>query len=104
MKIPESVKVGGLRYVVSVTPHLALGDNYNAETCFRDLRINVRPMQEEVMKRTFLHEVVHAIYDNLGYRIHDEKEVDEMAGALYALIIDNPEMFSTNSGDSDAKE
>lgn len=44
-------------------------------------------------QRDFLHEVVHGIYDNLGYKEHDEKQVDEMAGALYALITDNPEMF-----------
>jgi len=40
-----------------------------------------------------LHEIIHTIYYNLGYDEIAEKKVSELEGAIYALIIDNPEMF-----------
>jgi hypothetical protein len=93
MKIPNKVKIGGLTYTVEETPHIAFGENYNGEILYRELKIKIRPMAAEVMARSFCHEVVHAIYDNLGYSELDEKRIDELAGALHALIVDNPEMF-----------
>jgi hypothetical protein len=68
--------------------------DYNAETLFRELKINIRPMAREQMERTFLHEIFHAFFDNLGYKQHDEKLIDELAGALYAFIRDNPAVFA----------
>ena len=45
------------------------------------------------MEADFIHEAVHGLFAHLGYSDHDEKKVEELAGALYALIQDNPEMF-----------
>ena len=82
-----------MTYAVEETPHVSLGENYNGEVSYREFKINIRPMAREVMERTFLHEVFHTIYDNLGYSLHDEKVIDELAGALYAVVIDNPGLF-----------
>jgi len=41
-----------------------------------------------------MHEVVHAIHDNLGYCEHNEKTIEELARAFYALVQDNPAMFA----------
>jgi hypothetical protein len=92
--LPASVKVGGLTYTVEVTPHISFGENYNGETLYRELKINIRPMEPDMMYRTFIHELLHAIMDNLGHNQHDEKQIDEMAGALFALIKDNPGIFT----------
>jgi predicted metal-dependent peptidase len=46
------------------------------------------------MEADFLHEIVHAVLEFMGYREHDEKKVDELAQALYMVIQDNPEMFT----------
>jgi hypothetical protein len=75
------------------TEHVLLGENYNGETQYRTLKINICPMAREVMERTFWHEIFHTLYDNLGYGQHDEKVIDELAGALYAVIVDNPDLF-----------
>ncbi len=96
MQIPEKVKIGGVIYDVVETENLTLGMDYNAEILYASQKINLRPMSEAQKQRTFLHEVLHGIYDNLGnYKDRDnEKRIDELAGALYALIVDNPEMFA----------
>ncbi len=47
------------------------------------------------MEGDFLHEMIHAIYDFLGYSEHDEKKIDELANALHMVIKDNPEMFES---------
>jgi hypothetical protein len=94
MKIPEKVKIGGLTYTVEETQHITFGSDYNGEVLYRDLKINLRPTARACMERTFLHEIIHAVFRNLGYTEHDEGKVDELAGALYALIVDNPEVFA----------
>ena len=96
MRIPEIVKIGGLTYKVNVTENIKLGEDYGAEIRFRELEINIREMPRERMNRCFLHEVFHGIYENLGYIDHDEKQIDEVAGAFYGVIVDNPEMFVSN--------
>lgn len=45
------------------------------------------------MEADFLHEMLHGIFDHLGYVNHDEKKIDELANALYMVIQDNPEVF-----------
>ncbi len=93
MKIPDKVKVGGFVYTVEQTEHITLGCDYGGEILFQELKINIRPGNQKRMEQTLLHEIVHAIYDHLGFKDHDEQKVDMLAGALYALIVDNPEMF-----------
>lgn len=93
MKIPEKIKIGGLTYDVEITDHLVLGCDYGGEILFQDLKIQIRPMAKERMEVSFLHEVVHGIYESLGYTEHDEKRVDELAHTLHGLIKDNPELF-----------
>jgi hypothetical protein len=100
MKIPGKIKIGGLTYAVEETEHITLGTGCCGETLFLDLKINIRPSAREHMERTFWHEVFHAIYDNLGYTQHDEKQIDELAGALYGIIKDNPGIFENIGGES----
>ena len=98
MKIPKKIKIGGLTYTVEETENIVLGCDYNAEILYESQKINIRPtLGKQQKQRTLIHEIVHGIYDNLGYSKHDEKVIDEMAGALYALIVDNPEMFTSEA-------
>ena len=45
------------------------------------------------MEADFLHEMLHGIYDFLGYTEHDEKHIDELANALHMIIKDNQGIF-----------
>lgn len=103
MKIPQKVKIGAKVYDVEITDKLDLGSaNYSGEINYMDLVIRVCPSAQKKMEADFLHEMVHGIFDCLGYRRHDEKKVDELANVLHMIIQDNPEMFETGA-DSNGK-
>lgn len=103
MKIPEHIKIGGKVYQVEQTKNLDLGNaNYSGEVDYMNLIIRIVPAAKGRMEADLLHEMVHAIYDHLGYTSHDEKKVDELAQALYMVIQDNPEMFERNGGNNEA--
>lgn len=94
MNIPKKVKIGGKIYKVEITKNLDLGNsNCSAEIDYNNLIIRVVPQAKQKMECDFLHEVIHAIFDHLGYSEQDEKKVDELASALYMVIQDNSKMF-----------
>lgn len=94
MKIPKTLKIGGKVYAVEITDKLSLGNvNYSGEILYNDLIIRICPSAKAKMEADFVHEMVHGILSHLGYCEHDEKEVEELAEALYMVFTDNPEMF-----------
>ena len=93
MNIPKEIKIGGLIYTVEVTENITMGANYTGEIDYKTAAIRIRNMNNKVMQKSLWHELFHGIYDHLGYFEHDEKVIDELAGAIYAIIVDNPEMF-----------
>lgn len=97
MNIPKTLKIGGKVYTVEITDKLDLGNvNVSAEILYNDLVIRVSPQAQGKMEADFMHEIVHGILDHLGYKEHDEKRVDEMAQALYMVIVDNPDVFDSH--------
>lgn len=97
MNIPKTIKIGGKVYTVEITDKLDLGNvNVSAEILYNDLVIRVSPQAQGKMEADFIHELIHGIFDHLGYREHDEKRVDELAQALYMVIVDNPDVFDSH--------
>lgn len=98
MNIVENVKIGGKVYTVEKTDKLDFGRvNCTAEIDYNELVIRVCPNAPRKMESDFLHEIIHGIFDHLGYTQHDEKHIDELAQSLYMVIVDNPEMFREKS-------
>jgi len=94
MQIPKEIKIGGKVYKVEQTNKLDLGSqNYSGEIDYVNLIIRICPNSRGKMGADFLHEMIHGIYEFLGYSNHDEKKIDELANALYMVIQDNPEIF-----------
>lgn len=94
MNIPDKIKIGGKIYKVEITDNLVLGCNYSGECVESDLIIRVRPNLAKGHKESvFIHEMLHAIYDFLGYTDHDEKKIDELANTLHMVIQDNSNIF-----------
>jgi len=103
VNIPDKIKIGGKTYKVEVTKNLDLGSfGCSAEINYCDVVIRIVPNAQQRMEADLIHEMVHAIYDHMGYTKHDEKKVDELAQALYMVIQDNPEMFERNGGNNEA--
>ena len=99
MNIPKKIKIGGKVYTVEITNKLDRGNvNVSAEILYNDLVIRVSPQAQGKMEADFIHELIHAIFDHLGYKEHDEKRVDELAQALYMVIVDNPDLFTAHEG------
>lgn len=94
MKIPDKIKIGGKIYAVKKVKEIGLTMiSCSAKIDFRECEIRIYPSSQQKMETDFMHEVMHAIFDHLGYKEHDEKQIDEFANALYAVIQDNPEIF-----------
>ena len=96
MKIPKQIKVGGKIYKVEQTDKLDLGNRYySGEIDYMNLVIRICPNAKGKMEADFIHEMLHAIFDFLGYSRQDEKKIDELANALHMVIQDNPEIFES---------
>lgn len=94
MNIPNHVKIGGTTYQVEISEMLSLGTaNFSAEIDYQNLKLRITPQAEEKMLCDLLHEIIHGIFTQLGYVEHDEKHIEELARALFALIKDNPELL-----------
>lgn len=95
MKMPGEIKIGGFSYKVIVTDNISLGNQYTGEIDYRSGTIKIRPSEStEYMERTLFHEMLHGIYDFLGYDSHDEKQINELASVLHMVLKDNNEMFN----------
>ena len=100
MNIPKTVKIGGHIYSIELTERMDLGrDNVSAEILYNELIIRINPNQaQQKQESDLLHEIIHGIWHHLGYILREdakeEKEVEELAQALYQLIQDNPALFA----------
>jgi len=105
MNIPKKVKVGGKFYTVKITDCLIGGtDNRAAEIDYRNNEIRIGHNETSRQHASFWHEIFHAIFDDLGYSEHDEKQVDELSNKLHALIVDNPKIFETKREKTEESE
>ena len=94
MNIPKSVKIGGKVYCVEFTRSFNFGSlNVSAEIDYEELAIRIAPNAKDKVEGDFIHELIHAIADHLGYKNHNEKKIDEFANALHRVIRDNHELF-----------
>ena len=94
MKIPNKVKVGGITYAVEIVEFLRSGTNgFCAEIDYCDCKIRLTKAADAKMMRDFMHELVHALFEQCGYTDHDEEMIDRIAAALHGVIVDNPDLF-----------
>ena len=94
MKIPESVRIGGVEYRVVYTPHLNNGVNLayghiDYENCYIELSETVGTAHEKRCQ-TLWHEILHGIRQHSGLEIEDEEKiVDMFAKGIYQVLQDN---------------
>lgn len=85
-KLPPSVRILGKRW--SVNQKAVKGDLGSCEIGYT--RMNVNPHQSLESKRdTILHEIIHAISDEMGLNM-TEKQVKGCATGALATLRDNP--------------
>jgi len=93
VKIPPKIKIGGTEYTVFVHQPSPLQDTFAGRIDYDKGEIHLLNQSATRTQRIFWHEIIHGLLDSLGHSEHDEHLVDGLAGALHALVEDNPDMF-----------
>ena len=101
MRIPDTVKIGGIVYDVLRVSQTRLELQAEGNINFREQRITICDTGKEYAKITFLHECVHGMLEALGHTAgdHDEVLVDGLAHQLYQLLEDNPQLLEKEEPD-----
>jgi hypothetical protein len=108
MNIPNKVKIDGMEYEVIKTDETLTNDNMVCrgiiEYEYRKIKLNTLCQDEQGMKRTLLHEIIHGIVRerHFDFKAEEEMVVDELAKGFYNLVNDNPEMFKGTIDDVEA--
>lgn len=86
MDLPNRVKVAGVHYDIE-----PLDDDENHGTCsFDNLTIRVDPnLKEDKRQQVFVHELLHAIFWEAGYREQDEEMIERVGRVLHQVLRDN---------------
>ena len=96
MKIPESVRIGGVEYTVVFVPnlrtntHLLMGQIDYDESVIRLSETDGKGHQQRCI--TLLHEILHGIQNHSGIPLpeqEEEKIIDMFARGLYQVLQDN---------------
>ena len=104
MKIPESIRIGGMEYQVRYTPQLNDGVNLcYGKIDFEKSCIQLNGSMElshEKLCVVLLHEILHGIRNYAGIEIAEEEAVVEMfAKGLYQVLQDNGQrLFDLREG------
>lgn len=94
MKIPDSVRIGGVEYeVFDNQPSLNNGENLlYGQIDYRGSTIRLSDLCEGHQMKciTLLHEILHGIQNHAGLEVENEEEVVDMfARGLYQVLQDN---------------
>lgn len=98
MVIPEKIKIGSSIYNVILTKDKLEVDgnecfgyiDYN----FHKIFLNEEIQDRQGLEQTFLHEILHGIFNEIGLQDKSEDEVDRISIGLLQVIRDNPYLFS----------
>ena len=94
MKIPESVRIGGVEYEILYVPNLNDGVNVayghiDFDDCLIELS-DTYGTSHQKRCQTLWHEILHGIRNHAGLAIENEEEVVEMfAKGIYQVLQDN---------------
>lgn len=89
LHIPQQVSIFGLVYKIQMVDRISRESSLDGEMSPLEQVIRIdRPMNPERAKRVFLHEVVHALVDQLGYQVgnEDERMVQGLAIGLHQAL------------------
>lgn len=107
MKIPESVRIGGVEYGIVYTENLNDGVNLayghiDYENCLIELS-ETHGTAHEKRCMTLWHEILHGIRESNGMEIDNEEAIVEMfARGIYQVLQDNVARLFDIVSDTDA--
>lgn len=107
MKIPESVRIGGIEYAIEYGENVRIGsDLCYGRISYDDSTIALSTTDGTGHQRrcvTLWHEILHGIREHSGMTIEDEEAiVDMFAKGIYQVLQDNGGRFFDLAGETDA--
>ena len=106
MKIPESIRIGGVEYKI-LDNQPALNDGQNlllGQICYYENTIKLSNLVEGHQSKclTLWHEILHGIRNHAGLEIENEEDVVEMfARGIYQVLQDNgARLFDLKEGEN----
>lgn len=94
--LPAKVKVAGVTYDVVEVPMVQIYDdkNYSGACHYDKTKIEILEDMSECRKeQVFVHELVHAVFNEAGFDEHDEDLVNRLGIVLYQVLKDNDLRF-----------
>lgn len=93
----SNVKIGGLQYEITEVEDLAHEERSpGLMGCidYHQLTIKLeKNLHKKVQEQTLIHEIVHGIFAESGYEIHEEEQVNRIAKTLYQVLTENDFSF-----------
>ena len=92
----KAVRILGLDYEIEEVECVSKEELRKGEINFLINRIRIdKSMPEDLKKQVLIHEMMHAIFDLLGFEdlYTDENKVQSIATALHQVIRDNPKLL-----------
>jgi hypothetical protein len=94
MTIPEKVKIAGLTYNIKPVD-IVDEDNHNTDGKILYTQGEIRlknSLSPDYAQCALLHEIMHGIFFACNLK-QDENVIDRISSMLYAVIVDNPQLF-----------
>lgn len=108
MKIPDSVRIGGVEYKVQYEPNVRNGNQLcYGQISYDDSTITLSATDgtgHQMRSITLWHEILHGIRNHAGLAVENEEEVVDMfARGIYQVLQDNGKrLFDLVDGDKGA--
>ena len=94
MPIPLQVNVAGVDYKVQYQEGMLKTHNLMGQVLYAETTIDIEPsMSESKKEQVFVHELVHAIFNEAGYDEQDEEMVNRLSIVLYQVLKQNDLKF-----------
>lgn len=94
--IPNKVKVAGIEYEVTEKDYVEINNdkNYQGSCHYTKASIEVlSTLSNDRKEEVFVHELMHAIFNEAGYDEHEEDMINRTSKVLYQVLKDNKLYF-----------
>ena len=95
MPLPTEVKVAGVTYTVEEQENLInIEDSWGRIDFFNsNIRVD-KSLSDDRKEQSFIHEVVHAIFLEAGYKEQEEDMINRVSIVLHQVLKDNPKLLN----------
>lgn len=90
MPIPLQVNVAGIEYTVQYQDGMMRNHSLLGQVLYPESTIDIdSSMSQSKKEQVFVHELVHAMFNEAGYEEQDEEMVNRLAIVLYQVLKQN---------------